>query len=210
MFDVNKPESFHYVTNLQKRLPAGMKVLYIANKSDLLHGVGEWDDCFIIALWDNSFMWRSCCLLEFIWIGITFVNSQVNEGSIVPSYLWLCCLSVKNGLINWCVVIFVCQSKKRKSNLTGCWKWVCLRWRWVWVRIVSSQLYVVAGGIYMFRRKHYSCLFEHTAIIITGSLIVLQILYILLYHKRIVWKTRKSTLHAQHTNTLRISSLLTT
>lgn len=40
MFDVNKPESFHYVTNLQKRLPAGMKVLYIANKSDLLHGVG--------------------------------------------------------------------------------------------------------------------------------------------------------------------------
>lgn len=39
MFDVNKPESFHYCTELQKRLPAGMKVLYIANKSDLLQGV---------------------------------------------------------------------------------------------------------------------------------------------------------------------------
>ena len=41
MFDVNKPESFQYCTELQKRLPAGMKVLYIANKSDLLQGVGD-------------------------------------------------------------------------------------------------------------------------------------------------------------------------
>lgn len=39
MYDVNKPESFHYATELQKQLPEDMKVLYIANKSDLLRGV---------------------------------------------------------------------------------------------------------------------------------------------------------------------------
>ena len=30
MYDVNKPESFHYATELQKQLPDDMKVLYIA------------------------------------------------------------------------------------------------------------------------------------------------------------------------------------
>ncbi len=34
MFDASDPESFVYATQLQKRLPQGMKVLYIANKSD--------------------------------------------------------------------------------------------------------------------------------------------------------------------------------
>ena len=34
VFDASDPESFVYATQLQKRLPQGMKVLYIANKSD--------------------------------------------------------------------------------------------------------------------------------------------------------------------------------
>ena len=34
VFDASDAESFEYVTKIQKRLPRGMKVLYIANKSD--------------------------------------------------------------------------------------------------------------------------------------------------------------------------------
>lgn len=44
VFDASDPESFVYATELQKQLPQGMKVLYIANKSDknkvnLLHRI---------------------------------------------------------------------------------------------------------------------------------------------------------------------------
>lgn len=34
VFDASSAESFEYVKQLQQKLPAGMKVLYIANKSD--------------------------------------------------------------------------------------------------------------------------------------------------------------------------------
>lgn len=34
VFDASSAESFEYVKRLQQKLPVGMKVLYIANKSD--------------------------------------------------------------------------------------------------------------------------------------------------------------------------------
>ena len=43
MYDVTKPETFKYVTDIQKKLPPSMKVIYIANKSDLLQSVFEYE-----------------------------------------------------------------------------------------------------------------------------------------------------------------------